>query len=80
MVFSGAALFAGEASASPFGCQCLYPVVNTSCGMGLSRMLASVDPRGPSAPIFQSALTSDPVHIYIYMHCTVYTSISCKLS
>jgi len=59
VVFSGHALIPGPATASPFGCACLYPITKTSCIGSLTAMMASMDPHGDAAPIAKDSLSYD---------------------
>lgn len=58
-VFSGCALVAGPASASPFGCGCLYPVTKMDCIVCLASCTASMDPGGPAAPLKETECNSN---------------------
>jgi alpha-beta hydrolase superfamily lysophospholipase len=58
-VFSGCALVSGPAASSLFGVKMLYPISQLSAAVTMSRAMASIDPRGPAAPIFDVELTSD---------------------
>ena len=58
VVFSGMAIYPGFASASPFGVKALYPLSKTSAAMTISRMMASIDPKGDAGPIIDAEITS----------------------
>jgi alpha-beta hydrolase superfamily lysophospholipase len=58
-VFSGCPIFPGYASSSPFGVRALYPLTQTGVAIYLAQLLASMDPKGPAAPILFDGLFSD---------------------
>ncbi len=59
-VFSAAALVAGPASASPFGCRCCFPLSRTSFAACLTSVTAAIDPAGPAAPLDPRDVSADP--------------------
>ena len=65
VVLSGAAIFSGPGSSSPFGCRCLYPLSQTSFAVCLTSVTSVLDPGGPAAPLVVGELTSDPVELEI---------------
>lgn len=54
VLFSATPLIAGPGAASPFGCQCLYPLTQTAVARCMTGCLAGCDPTGPAAPILVS--------------------------
>lgn len=60
VAFSASPIFAGPASASPFGIRCLHPLTRTSAVRCLTSVTAAVDPRGMAAPLDITAISSDP--------------------
>jgi alpha-beta hydrolase superfamily lysophospholipase len=66
VVLSGAPLFVGPDSASPFGLTCLYPLSKTSFARSLTSCMSGLDPQGPVAPIFVRGITSDAEEVKIH--------------
>lgn len=60
VVLTGCAIVVGPSAGSPFGVKALYPLTKTSAAVSLTRTLAGMDPMGDAAPIFLSALSTDP--------------------
>ena len=59
VVFSGAALYQGPSSASPFGIRLLYPLSQSSSAVTIAGIIAWIDPKGPGAPLDFAALTNN---------------------
>ena len=52
VVFSGPPLVLGPAGASPWGCECLFPVTKVDCMFSaVVGCMSTLDPAGPAAPI-----------------------------
>lgn len=63
IVLSGTALFAGPASASPFGIGCLYPLTRTCVAPCLLSITSRLDPAGPTAPIVVSEICANAEYL-----------------
>jgi len=62
LVLSGCAVHAGPAAASPFGCTCLFPLVQGSIGESVLGCMSACAPRAPAAPII--ATVGGPIIFY----------------
>ena len=61
ILFSGCAVVAGPAAASPFGYEFLYPLAQTSFAVWLAGILSSINPTGAATPISLDALVNSEV-------------------
>lgn len=67
MVLSGCAVHAGPAAASPFGCTCLFPLVQGAVGESMLGCMAACAPKAPAAPIIVEGITSDAASLEILL-------------
>lgn len=71
LILSGCAVHAGPDAASPFGCTCLFPLVQGAVADSILGCMASCAPKAPAAPIIATVRASALLSVYMLSYCSL---------